>query len=192
MEYTQKTPSELSKYVDEFHNSVKRNFEVTLTNIYNDEISKYNELIEHIKHLPFVQTIIDENNKYKEELQKLRNMIDNKEDDNNDNKEYNRVTLEISDKEITQEYQDMDKIDLNPSDCDNNHSMKNESSENESSENESSENESSDEDNVQISPTFPNVSTTQNTSTTNMDDDNQSDKDIKKINILVKEPEKRG
>ena len=123
MEYTQKTPSEfseLSKYVDEFHNSVKRNFEVTLTNIYNDEISKYNELIEHIKHLPFVQTIIDENNKYKEELQKLRNMIDNTEDDNNDNKEYNRVTLEISDKEITQEYQDMDKIDLNPSDCDNN------------------------------------------------------------------------
>ena len=41
MEYTQKSPIELSKYVEDYHTSVKKEFEIVLTNIYNDEINKY-------------------------------------------------------------------------------------------------------------------------------------------------------
>ena len=38
---TQKSPIELSKYVEDYHTSVKKEFEIVLTNIYNDEINRY-------------------------------------------------------------------------------------------------------------------------------------------------------
>ena len=68
MEYIQKSPIELSKYIDDYHTSVKKEFETVLTNIYNNEINKYSEIIEHIVKLPFVQAIVEENTQLKQEI----------------------------------------------------------------------------------------------------------------------------
>ena len=110
MEYTQKSPIELSKYVEDYHTSVKKEFEIVLTNIYNDEINKYSEIIEHIVRLPFVQAIVEENKRLKEHIIQLQQ---NTQVDNN---ETTRVVLEISDKPVTQTYQDMDEVIVDISD----------------------------------------------------------------------------
>ena len=139
MEYTQKSPIELSKYVEDYHTSVKKEFEIVLTNIYNDEINKYSEIIEHIVRLPFVQAIVDENKRLKEHIIQLQQ---NTQVDNN---ETTRVVLEISDKPVTQTYQDMDEVIVDISD-----------NEIDSDEDNESDSELSDDDEVvTVQPTFP-------------------------------------
>jgi hypothetical protein len=109
MEYTQKTPNNLSKYVDDFHISVKKEFETALTNIYTSEINKYSDIIEHIVKLPFVKAIVDENIRLKEDILILHE-ISRKHENQLDHKQ---VVLEISDKPIEQAYQNMDDVVLN-------------------------------------------------------------------------------
>ena len=139
MEYTQKSPIELSKYVEDYHTSVKKEFEIVLTNIYNDEINKYSEIIEHIVRLPFVQAIVEENKRLKEHIIQLQQ---NTQVDNN---ETTRVVLEISDKPVTQTYQDMDEVIVDISD-----------NEIDSDEDNESDSELSDDDEVvTVQPTFP-------------------------------------
>ena len=142
MEYIQKTPNDLSKYVDKFHTSVKTEFELALTNIYHNEINKYSDMIEHIIQLPFVQAIVHENTRLKEDILKLQQTSDV---DLNKKNEQGQVVLEIYDKPITQSYQNMDEVVVN-------------SSSDESSDDEDNEidDESSDDDEVvAIQPTFP-------------------------------------
>ena len=159
MEYTQKTPNNLSKYVDDFHISVKKEFETALTNIYTSEINKYSDIIEHIVKLPFVQAIVDENIRLKEDILRLHE-ISRKHENRLDNKQ---VVLEISDKPIEQSYQNMDDVVLN------HHDSENEDSDDEDSDDEDSDDEDSDdedsghaidkslcvESNLNNQPTFP-------------------------------------
>ena len=112
MEYTQKSPIELSKYIEDYHTSVKKEFEIVLTDIYNNEINKYSDIIEHIVRLPFVQAIVEENKRLKEQVTKLQQNLDV------DNNETTHVVLEISDKPVTQTYQNMDDVILNHADSD--------------------------------------------------------------------------
>ncbi len=154
MEYTQKTPNNLSKYVDDFHISVKKEFETALTNIYTSEINKYSDIIEHIVKLPFVQAIVDENIRLKEDILRLHE-ISRKHENRLDNKQ---VVLEISDKPIEQSYQNMDDVVLN------HHDSENEDSDDEDSDDEDSDDEDSGdaidkslcvESNLNNQPTFP-------------------------------------
>jgi len=133
MEYIEKTPNDLSKYIDNFHISVKKEFEIALTNIYSNEIDKYSEIIEHIVQLPFVQAIVKENTKLKQEILLLQEKSRHVEV-NNDNK---RVILEIYDKEVEQCFQNMDDVILN----DNNSDEEEESQDEEESEEEEEEEE---------------------------------------------------
>ena len=159
MEYTQKTPNNLSKYVDDFHISVKKEFETALTNIYTSEINKYSDIIEHIVKLPFVKAIVDENIRLKEDILILHE-ISRKHENQLDHKQ---VVLEISDKPIEQAYQNMDDVVLN-------HGSDDEDSDDEDSDDEDSDDEDSDdedrggddidkslcvESNLNNQPTFP-------------------------------------
>ena len=143
MEYTYKTPNNLSKYVDDFHISVKKEFETALTNIYTSEINKYSDIIEHIVKLPFVQAIVDENIRLKEDISRLRGISRNTEN-HVDNKQ---VVLEISDKPVQQSYQNMDDVVLEHHDSDE------DDSEDEDSDDADSEDEDiSHDDNIDKSP----------------------------------------
>ena len=157
MEYTQKTPNNLSKYVDGFHISVKKEFETALTNIYTSEINKYSDIIEHIVKLPFVKAIVDENIRLKEDILILHE-ISRKHENQLDHKQ---VVLEISDKPIEQAYQNMDDVVLN-------HGSDDEDSDDEDSDDEDSGGEDGHgdvidkslcvESNLNNQPTFPNQS----------------------------------
>ena len=87
MEYIQTSPSNINKYVNDFHTCVKHEFANSLTKIYNEEISVYRDLIETVVKLPFVQEIINENTILKARLKLF--------DDSN-----NSIKLEIHDKPI--------------------------------------------------------------------------------------------
>ena len=67
----------LDKYVDELYSQMRINFESILNKLYSEELNKYSELIDFISKLPFVQAIIEENNKLKEELKKFENNNNN-------------------------------------------------------------------------------------------------------------------
>ena len=61
-------PSNLNKYVEEFNTKMKEEFSNSLTKIYNDDMKKYDDIINIIIQLPFVKRIIEENNSLREKL----------------------------------------------------------------------------------------------------------------------------
>ena len=96
-------PSNLNKYVEELNTKMKEEFTNTLTKIYNDDMKKYDDIINIIIQLPFVKRIIEENNSLREKLKTLDQSSDNVES----------IKLEISDKPISTSYVDLDKITFN-------------------------------------------------------------------------------
>ena len=93
-------PSNLNKYVEEFNTKMKEEFSNSLTKIYNDDMKKYDDIINIIIQLPFVKRIIEENNSLREKLNILGKSSDDTEP----------IKLEISDKPVTTSYIDLDKI----------------------------------------------------------------------------------
>ena len=76
-------PSNLNKYVEELNTKMKEEFTNTLTKIYNDDMKKYDDIINIIIQLPFVKRIIEENNSLREKLKNLDQSSNN--DDENKN-----------------------------------------------------------------------------------------------------------
>jgi ABC-type transporter MlaC component len=76
MEYVQTTPSNINKYIDDFHTCVKNEFASSLTKIYNEEIGVYRDLIENVVKLPFIQDIIIENRMLKDKLMSIEQRYD--------------------------------------------------------------------------------------------------------------------
>jgi hypothetical protein len=95
--YTESIPDNLNMYIDEFHTSMKAEFEKSISKIYSNEISVYKDVVETIVKLPFIQKIINENKVLKAKIVDLENMN-------------NGVKLEITDKPISKNILDIEKI----------------------------------------------------------------------------------
>ena len=119
--YTESIPDNLNMYIDEFHTSMKAEFEKSISKIYSNEISVYKDVVETIVKLPFIQKIINENKVLKAKIVDLENMN-------------NGVKLEITDKPISKNILDIEKIPFYKD------------SEEEDEEDEENENEEEDED----------------------------------------------
>ena len=88
MEYIQNKPDNLNMYIDEFHTSIKVEFEKSINKMYNEEISVYKDVIETLVKLPFIQGIINENKNLKARIIELEDGITG-------------VKLEITDKPVS-------------------------------------------------------------------------------------------
>jgi hypothetical protein len=97
MEYIESIPDNLNMYINEFHTSMKAEFEKSISKIYSSEISVYKDVVETIVKLPFIQKIINENKVLKAKIVDLENMN-------------NGVKLEITDKPISKNILDIEKI----------------------------------------------------------------------------------
>ena len=137
-------PSNLNKYVEELNTKMKEEFTNTLTKIYNDDMKKYDDIINIIIQLPFVKRIIEENNSLREKLKNLDQSSNNVES----------IKLEISDKPISTSYVDLDKITFNQ----NNKTESSDSSDDTSSDEEEGSI-SDDEDEKPNFPSFPSSET---------------------------------
>ena len=137
-------PSNLNKYVEELNTKMKEEFTNTLTKIYNDDMKKYDDIINIIIQLPFVKRIIEENNSLREKLKNLDQSSNNVES----------IKLEISDKPISTSYVDLDKITFNQ----NNKAESSDSSDDTSSDEEEGSI-SDDEDEKPNFPSFPSSET---------------------------------
>ena len=97
MEYIQNKPDNLNMYIDEFHTSIKAEFEKSINKMYNEEISVYKDVIETLVKLPFIQGIINENKNLKARIIELEDGISG-------------VKLEITDKPVSKKVLDIEKI----------------------------------------------------------------------------------
>ena len=97
MDYIDSIPDNLNMYIDEFHASIKAEFEKSISKIYSSEISVYKDVVETIVKLPFIQKIINENKVLKAKIAELENVN-------------NGVKLEITDKPISKNILDIEKI----------------------------------------------------------------------------------
>ena len=97
MEYIESMPDNLNMYIDEFHTSMKAEFEKSISKIYSNEINVYKDVVETIVKLPFIQKIINENKVLKARIAYLENGN-------------NGVKLEITDKPISKNILDIEKI----------------------------------------------------------------------------------
>ena len=129
MEYIQHKPDNLSMYIDEFHTSIKAEFEKSIGKIYREEINVYKDVVETIAQLPFIQRIINENKILKARLADL-------EDANNG------VKLEITDKPVSKNILDIEKIPF--------YKEEDESDSDSDSDSEESEAETESEDEVEV------------------------------------------
>ena len=71
MDYIDSIPDNLNMYIDEFHASIKAEFEKSISKIYSSEISVYKDVVETIVKLPFIQKIINENKVLKAKIAEL-------------------------------------------------------------------------------------------------------------------------
>ena len=71
MDYISEKPSNINNYIETFHQKVKNEFEFSITKLYQEEIKQYQDLIDSIMKIPFVENIILENKKLKEKIMNL-------------------------------------------------------------------------------------------------------------------------
>ena len=89
----------IEKHIESFHEKIKPIFESSISDIYNNELKYYSDIIEIIYKIPFVVNLIEENKNLKDIIKKMETQLNS-----------GNIRLEINDKHINN--QDIQELNI--------------------------------------------------------------------------------